>query len=391
MRENRHELIAVEHFLNELTANLSLVAGSIFRIPRQALHSWGINVTDENRDWIREKSEKSFDEEWSIGSILNDAVNEAATRVHLGEGNHSLNSRLAEAAVDILQEIAALKPDEEIVIGDVGAGAGDTHQAILSAIEATDNRDLGSRCRFVLIEPSEDAIHSAAKKARIAERLYTVNRAQWKTVGGGDSALLDDRDGLYDMLVSNAVLHHKSFPDYLAQFARVLKDDGALVIGDWYTTMWYHPATVLDLLEALGADDNQRSAYKDYFRLDEENITRVFDALTSKEKAIHQKMIGYLKRLGTILARKNLERERDAKKANRPTPEKIIGYFLEAHESEKDRQGKMQEHGFETDLGTLKETRPIFRKVRTSPISCLAKYPTLARVMVAGKAVRAAR
>lgn len=390
--EKPSDLEMLERFLIDLTSNLLLQSGSVFRIASHALENWGIGLTDENRELIKSRSEGSVAEEWDQdGELLNIAINNASAMAGLEEGNPTLNNVVAGITYDLLGGYANARTNQErIFVLDLGAGAGGTTSSALRQLETSpdeEDRAILRRCRFQLLEPT-GAVHEASKsigvRRRISPDAYTKESVS-TFVQGDDGFLECYRDGKFDIIMSNAALHHKAFPDYLAEVRRILKDDGAIVLGDWYTTIWRYPAYVIPLLRALGADIHQISAFRDRFGLSNEVCRTVNNLRSTEEREAQFKMVAYLKCLGQIIASINQEREERASRTGESPPPKLRCCFLEAHESLGDRQRTLREKGFETDLMQLKERNPVFRRIRKSPEDALPRMPGFACVMAAGK------
>ncbi len=376
--------------LHKLTANILLQSGSIFRIVQHVLENWGIRLTNQNRDFIKARSEASFEEEWEQDAeIINIAINRASAMAGLGEGNTTLNSIVARMVHDLLCEYVKVKPgNEPIYILDIGAGAGETSSAVVRSLEtSTDSRvnAIFDRYRFHLLEPTE-AIYEASRSLGVKRRTGPYAKSKIATFVQADDSFLESyRDGMFDLIISNAALHHKAFPDYLKEVRRVLKDDGAFVLGDWYTSIWYHPAYILPLFKALGADRDQIYSFMDVFGLSIEQCRRLNKQRSPEEMKAQVKMIVFLRFLGQIINQINEKREAEAERTGEPRPLRLKCCFLEAHETLNDRCKALQEKGFETSLPTLKKANRVFRAIPKSPEDCLPKLPGFACVMAVGK------
>ena len=57
------ELDAFDKRLTEITKNLVIRTGSIFKVPSSAYHRWGIEITDENREWLKKQSGKFYEKD----------------------------------------------------------------------------------------------------------------------------------------------------------------------------------------------------------------------------------------------------------------------------------------------------------------------------------------
>ncbi len=349
------DLESMDNFLNDLTKKFITPLGSVFRVACQALKNWGIEVTEENKDWIKERSTQSYKEEWENNAKeVHDAISNAIVAVGLGEGNKQLNRKLAETVRDILKSWASEDSEREFVICDVGAGTGNTTIAIHQRLaEDSETASLVKRVRYYLIEPSFEATNEANKKLKA----FKLGRQQVITAFD-DEHYPFVREKRFDVVVSNAVFHHKSFPDYLLEIHRLLVDDGVLVFGDWYSRTWYQPHTVVSLIKDLDEKDGGKIAmdFMDFFDLsfkEVEDFTKSFD---EGERKAHESVITYKKVLAKELKELNERLGKTEKDA-------LKQYILEAYEPLSDRLEKLSAHGFEVDLIKLKETHKGFKSL----------------------------
>lgn len=382
------EFQKIDSFVRDLTTGLPIEAGSLCRLAVQAMQNWGINITSENREALKQMSEKSFSGEWETpGYALNDEINRATRMAQLGLSNMELNMHLTDIAAEVISAILELNPSRTVKILDVGAGDCETTQQLAAAIAKKSGETELARCMFYPLEPSAVSMTRAYVKIDVMKRFY--EQVHTRPITADDGFLGDIRDNTFDAIISNAALHHKSFPDYLAEFDRVLRDDGVLAIGDWYTAMWYRPAMFILVLQSIGADQHQIGEFKKFFGLeDESRVLQTMESFSESEQRRQACMLEYIKCLASCIASANEENEKKADASGLPRPPRIKSYCIEAHELPEDRIGKLNAAGFETDLGELKRSRPVFRGLGINKRSCIANTPDFAMVMVAGKKAR---
>lgn len=344
-----NELEELDRRFNEICANLQYQPGSIFRIASQYLKHWGIDITPENEEWIKDSSEQSYYLEWKRGSEDSlKAIENAAEAAHLVLGNNTLNEWVAGVAINILIEKTRRKGN--IVVCDIGAGAGDTTIAILDALAAKftdqgDARDIAQKCHFYLLEPSWERLQ-IARTAIERHPLNAGDRIQRTIVESYDKCHLPmTMDGNFDMVYANAVFHHMSFPDYLGRIHGKLAEDGVLVMGDWHTTIWKYPSFVVPLLKSLGIENERLDEFKSRFNIGEGDAEQREKQLDDHQIRANRKMIDFEMALGEEF---------------RKIPEKSRLFFLEAHESLPDRVKKIKDSDFITDIDELKKKHTDF-------------------------------
>ncbi|MFH1222480.1 MAG: methyltransferase domain-containing protein [Candidatus Micrarchaeota archaeon] len=322
--------------------------GDLYRLPIQALEHWNIRVTDENRKQLEERSLKSFEEEWKVVTKeAYEAIHAAIEASGLGPGNTLLNENLAQMAAEIIVNIAKHKPEDEFIdMCDIGAGRGDTTGAILNELRFGPRISLLKRMRIYFIEPSAD---TAVPIRDMMKSYETLIRRNQQVRGADYDNLPMLKDNLFDIVVSNAVFHHKSFPTQFGELSRLIRPEGALVIGDWYTEVWQNPKYVAYLLKnSLSADDHMLTEFMRAFGTNWEEVSKFWnDAAT--DPTVNTRLEGmknYIYNLNNELIKRQ-----------------ATLCLVEAHELLEQRKKKLQQHGFETDFKNLKE-RPAFKGMR---------------------------
>jgi len=359
--------------VKDITKNLDIPLGDIWRLKNNALEGHGIKV-DGNEEWLEDLSLKSYLREWKEAPYqVYTAIRNAISDSGLGEeGNNRLNAKLAEMATEILLEIDEIKSDGIIYICDIGAGKGDTIGAILDGIKIRNERML-KRIHVRTIEPSPEGIAQIRNLLQAEFPMVTSVREE-----GTDTGLAELRDKQYDLVVSNAALHHKSFPTHLPEMHRVLSDEGALLIGDWYTEIWHRPEWIAYLLkEALNADRvniesgkrrrtgvfNEKKktvleAYMDLFQI--ERFQEVVDVWESTAPEIRKRNEGMLRYVRNL-------RKRLAEVKEQIPDKKIRGlYLFEAHQGHDDFLKEANVIGFETSLQKLKRDVPACKNLSSN-------------------------
>ena len=363
------DLRKIDETLHLICEGLSVAPGSIFRIASQYLVNWGILITDENREWIEEQSNRSYREEWRGGSgESNEAIAHAIEKANLIYGNDYLNTVVAEMTVEILDGMSHGKDRKKLIICDMGAGTGGTTGAVLDMMELKKKRKLSRLCHFYLVEPSLERLREANERLK----RHSLQVDYELVCSSQEVHLSMIRDSRFDMMVSTAVFHHMSFPTYLQQIREKMADGGVMVVGDWFTTMWQHPAQLVPILRALGATEPKQKLFETYFNVRREDIQRLERALTPQQREANRYMLKYVIALAEEM---------------RGVESKSRLCFLEAHESVNDRLSKMQKAGFETDIAELREKHRGFARIAgtvrsiypTHDIACVvtaAKMPT---------------
>ncbi len=340
--------------LQEICSMLEYQPGSIFRIASQYYSNWGIDITPENTEWLLNRSRTSYLEEWERGTrASNEAIELAVQDAGLTNGNLKLNTTLAQSVADILPQIVLAR--KNAVVCDVGAGAGDTTIAVLDELERRDEGETARATHFYLVEPSIQRLAVAEKN--IGNHPYGKSIGLTLVKSDDYNHLPMVRDSLFDAVYSNAVFHHMSFTTHFKNLHRKIVDDGALIIGDWFTTVWKHPGFIVPIFKGLGMDTERIEAFKSRFGIRDDDVKRLEEKLDPDQKEANYEMVRFEQMI--------MRRFRDI-----PSESRL--FFLEAHESLGDRIHKLERCRFQTDIDEMKKHTNFARL----PRSVRKSYPS---------------
>lgn len=346
MKREIPELEMMDKVIGELTQDLVVPPGSIFRVACQYLENWGVERTAENTEWIKKRSRESYMEEYGdTGAEINTAIKRAIIATGLGsggrdEGDATLNRNVAGMAVNNL--MALNDGERRFRIADLGAGEGATTVAILDRLNRTEeSREFASLCEFYLVEPSFKRIKSAVEEKLDKHPI----KIDYSIITATHEDLIPMvKEGTFDMVVSSSVYHHMTFPDYLDDLYDVLTDEGVLIIGDWYYNILEHPARIIPLLEGQGLARDRIDRFRNYFDIPFD--TREIDKnLTPEQERTNRKFVKFINALAVELSKIGARQ-----------------YFLEGYELLSERMEKMKQAGFETDIKELREKHRAFSR-----------------------------
>ncbi len=360
LRESEAAIIEVDRILEEVFRGLRMAPGSVCMIACQYLKNWGIAVTEDNRDKIERISLEGYRGQWKSASTLtHQMINYASSKAGITYNNNQLNQMLASMALSAIEEMVRDGNGRKIRILDIGAGDGKTTIAILDQMKSMGQESLAERCKFILLDPSPYALASA--HTAIGERGTIL------PIGGTLDDYLEEDPRPLDMVISNAVFHHFSFPTFLGRIHEKLAQDGVMVIGDWHTTIWSQPAFMVPILRMLGAEESKIRRFEMEFNVKRGDLEQLEKRLTPMQRESNRRMLEYERYLSEEL--------RNSKQATQLL-------LFEAHESLDDRLGKYRQTGFVTDLAELRKKR-FCRKAKINVRTPKANYELGAVTMVA--------
>ncbi|MFH0885128.1 MAG: class I SAM-dependent methyltransferase [Candidatus Micrarchaeota archaeon] len=335
------DINTLDRMVQELTSKLSYPMGSILKIAARYLPNYGIEISDENRGELERLSLTNYFSCWGrAAKVTLEAIKKATRDAGFPVDNSDLNDEVGKMTVDVLINMARADKTKQFLLTDIGAGDGETTGAVFDAICNEEAFELAERCEFMLIEPSEENLWNAVNNLR-EHRINTEHKVNITTVGGTNHNFLRRlRSEESDIVYSSAVFHHMIFPTYLDTLREGLASDGVLVIGDWYTTIFKHPAFVAEILKNLDIDKMGYAQFQSLFNCsdgDEKELCRQMDR---DEIITNFRMLRYIVAIGQEFLKIPVE-NRDE--------------FLEGHCAFEDRKADLESKGFVTDLKALTE------------------------------------
>jgi hypothetical protein len=333
------DILALDKMVQELTCKLSYPMGSLLKIAGRYLPNFGIEVTDQNRAELERSSLTNYFSCWGrAAKVTLEAIKKATTDAGFPVNNSHLNDEVGKMTVDVLMNLARADKTRQFMLTDIGAGDGETTAAVFDAMCNEGAFDLAERCEFLLVEPSEENLWNASKNLR-DHRINQEHKVRIATVGGTNHNFLGRiKDGESDVIYSSAVFHHMIFPTYLDRLREGLAADGVLVVGDWYTTIFKHPAFVAEILRNLDIDKPGYAEFLSLFKCSEGDEKRLTQHMDRDEIITNFRMLRYIVTIGQEFQKIPVE-NRDE--------------FLEGHCSFEDRKVDLESKGFMTEMKQL--------------------------------------
>ncbi|MEM4165945.1 MAG: methyltransferase domain-containing protein [Candidatus Bilamarchaeaceae archaeon] len=373
----------IDENIKAITQDLPIKLGSILRIASQALKNWGIDIDLSEKELQQKLEIKSLEEYSKEWRVVNDAVyraiHQAVIDSNLGEGNQQLNTEIGKIATPII--IEKLKNKKKLIMADIGAGTGETTATILSmAYDEIGKRGL-SNIEVYLIEPS---FRSTSHLVDIMQKSYPT--VQYQIITATDYQHLQFlKKSVFDIVVSNAVFHHHSFPTYLRMINDIIKKDGFLIIGDWYSEIWYEPKTVAYLLkEGLGINEEKVCSFINLFeKASWPQIVQYWNNKKEDEKIRNEGMLLYIKNLVKRLKEEHERLEEERKKAiqqnlHYDANTKVELNIFEAHETYEHRKEKIIKAGFEVNPDDIRKKHKYIRTTEKQVVEKKFAMVTLA-------------
>jgi SAM-dependent methyltransferase len=327
------EIKAFDERFRKITQGLPICTGSIFLLSSDVWHRWGIRITDQNKDELRVLAEEA--RHFEVSKREGFPILEKLTRPKMREWLEPRMARtIGEMVANIATNLASIR--DQIRICDIPSRDGITSSMIMLQMEA----ELKSKLWFSLTDYSKDSVEAAAENVR-------KKGARGEGASMLDNEFLDSQpDKCFDIIVSLSHFHHKTFlSEFLQKINRVLKDDGILIVGDRHSAMLDHPKNTYELLATIGAETQTLRAFRDLFGVDgirgDKNC-----ALDPEECEAIDQHREYWVQIANGVRSANME-----KSVPRVS-------FLEAHDTSKARQKKLDDAGFITDPDRIRKAFP---------------------------------
>lgn len=311
---------------------LSVRPGSICKVTSDAYANWGIELSDDNTEWLRQRAAFFY---------LKDQRDNGRHAISLPSTvfRDTVEREMISAIVGIVKEVIRALDDgtREFRICDLGTRVGKILSALATIVKDTGCEEIvRDRTTFSFVDPLPEQWESTG-------RLLDVHGLPLEDQSTGpeyDSEYLARQpDKSLDLVISFLHLHNKPFLGDLPEIHRVLKDDGALLIGDWHSALWHSPQNVYILLEMLGADAHLLTRFKKYFDLPD-TPHLLTDGLNDFETAALADHLNYWATVGKV-----------------PLGERKL-YYLAAQDTSRQRVGKLKSAGFDVDLDTVRKAFP---------------------------------
>lgn len=361
LRDAQEAIPEIDKLTRELFVGLKAIPGTIARLAVRYLPNWGVRVSEENIGYVERLAREDNAADWKGGGCdIHKAIQEAIVKAGLAHGNTEMNTHLAKMIVPLIGHMLKQAPGKPFRICDIGAGDGGTTMALLTEMAySAQAKEFESRCIFHMIEPSYRRVNNTREEPGIGQRLEE-HALQPKTsivVSTFEDHIESVADRYFDMFISNAVLHHMNTPTYLNGLHRTLKDGGFLVTGDWYTSMWAHPAFLVPVLRDLGMDPIKIRRFETYFEVKKGDAEQLEQTLTPEQRVANVYMRDYVRHLQAEMA---------------PLSPKSKVKLLEAHQSFEHREDDLKNAGFMTDINDLRKKHDYF----VGQVNVKRYYPT---------------
>lgn len=323
--------------LCDVTKGLPIRTGSVTRVASSDYHRWGIGLTEDNAwalkdlvEWYRLKDMREM-ERYPEKEFVQ------ATSFVSG-----LRSSMARVMAFIIKEMMLSIDDgkREFAVCDLAAGRGKASTAIAAALRSDEvSMKILERTVFHLVD------FSAAKLAQAQAGLEIYSPKAIKTHARSDDEFFGETGERFDLVVSLAHLHKKSFPEIYSSISNALLENGALVSGDWHSSMCQHPIFIYQLLERMNIEarrlDMFRSLMCEFLSPDSSPALSVEEIRAISDHQEYWTDV-YL----------------DILQSSSRGPRDVRFYILGAFDTTKSRVEKMEAAGLETDNGRIRAAFP---------------------------------
>lgn len=331
------EIKALDRDFWEITKDLPVRTGSLFRIRSDALKNWRIGVTDENRERIKAKADefrvRDYQEAQRDKSIEG---MESTTETEL------MHASMVRAMVHLAKEIMIQLDDgeREFHVCELAAAFGKTSLSLAASLVGDSiGTSILERTHFHLVD------YSAARLEYAREKLLQVSPASIKLAPENDDRFLRSTTTSFDIVFSHCHLHKKTFVgDTIRSVEARLVDNGVFISSDWHSALSDHPFMVYELLQRIGVDNRRLRLFQTMFS---RFMRPVKDLEPDEQKALaeHQQYWVHVhdEIRGSAVASKSRH------------------YVLGAFDTTKQRLATIKDSGLITDIDKIRKAFPAAR------------------------------
>jgi len=314
---------------------------TIQRVSHWAYPQYGITLTPENREEVRRMSSAAFLDEWKnsdwrMHTLISDAINMTPFRDAMSEMNREIGFVVSELMKS--RSMRGGSTRGAIRICDIGTGTGNTVLSIIRQFRDFWPRKLLGRCHFTLMDLAEEQLESTG---RWLKEKFGVGV---ETSPGPAEDVMPAYVRCFDFIVSNGAFHHMSLPDMHGHLYNALKDNGAVVIGDYHTTVWDYPARMARFLENMGADKRAVRSFRHYFCVRRNDHLELDGLLNEQEQAAVCQTVAYGFALTELIRKRNI---RD-----------VVINPVEAQRSSRNMALEMASAGFSCSMADIRAAFP---------------------------------
>ena len=326
-------------------SGLPIRPGSICKVRNTSQDNWGVKVTEDNKEWIKERAESFYKKDITEAEEKGKSVDLKGLKIqpysHYIQSGIRIIGKIVKEVVRKLEK--KKRKDSLIKTAVIGGRSGTLAVPIVFEINDLDDK-LVERTQFYIVEPSQSRLE-------IAERtlpMYGIEEIR-KTKAGGFSLehktdeqfLSTQKDNEVDIMISFFHCHNKPFSDHVPEMKRVLKKNGTLILLDNYSPMWQNPVFVHELLREIGAGDKILADFKAYFNVNCKNrpaLEKVEAEALKDHKDYWMKVV------------------REIREGGYETEKPI--FFLKAHSTVAQRLERLHDSGFSTETERILELYP---------------------------------
>gem|GEM_PF-3186629 len=321
------KLSEIKRMANEAMALFDWSAvplGHPIRNHAYAYPSWGVVVTADNIEELRQLSKEEYAKEWApTDENLNHLIAIASERAGLSDTNMLLNEKIGQYSAE---HIISLGHDAPRIV-EVGTGAGGTILSVLNSMILM-GVDV-SKLDITLVEPSQMRLDFAQDQITKLLGTHGLSAPRIRALRGSVDALDEVESDFAHLVLQNAAIHHESFTDHLPNINRVLQPEMPFISGDWHEGSYETPARIYWIYVMLQDpfDEHRTSEvinftdgtsqyrpqperpelreFRRMFSLDEQRLASAFDGYTTSEREANVGGMLYWLEVAKILQEKS--------------------------------------------------------------------------------------
>jgi hypothetical protein len=259
----KEDVIAFDKAFRSITADLPkpILLGSVMRLSADVLPNWGIQITKENRQDLRDYAEDFYvmdEARYTLENTARDMLQSYKRTLQAP----CLEQMESSSSLILTNLLLSSQDKKKISICNLAAGAANVVRSVITKLGCdAAGKGILERTVFHLVDRPQ-------KLERAMKNLGGLPaNVEWHAKGSAefltDMKVAGKR---FDYLVTVSQFHRKPFlSEYLKSIHDIMNERALLITADWHSPLTSCPSGVYDILETLNVPKTKLDYFRDLF------------------------------------------------------------------------------------------------------------------------------